>query len=84
MFIHYQKLNKVTIKNMYPRPWIDDFFYQLQGERYFLKIDLRLGYHKHRVRDEDIPKITFQTLYGHYDFRVMSFRLCNAPATLMV
>ena len=63
MCIDYHKLNKATIKNMYPLPRIDDLFYQLQGESYFSKIDLRLEYHQLRVRCEDIPKTSFQTRY---------------------
>ncbi|GJX79970.1 putative reverse transcriptase domain-containing protein [Tanacetum coccineum] len=58
---HYRELKKLTIKNRYPLPKIDDLFNQLQGLRYFLKIDLRFGYHQLRVREEDIPKTAFRT-----------------------
>ena len=69
----------ISIKNKYSLPRIDDLFDQLQGYSFISKIDLRLGYHNLRVRDEDIPKTAFHTRYGHYEFLVMSFGLSNAP-----
>ena len=81
--IDYRQLNKVTIKNKYPLSRIDDLFDQLQGARYFSKIDLRSGYHHLKIKSGDVPKIAFRTRYSHCEFLVMSFRLTNTPAAFM-
>nr|GEU93798.1 hypothetical protein [Tanacetum cinerariifolium] len=80
MCIDYRELNKFTIKNRYPLPSIDDLFDQLQGLSVYSKIDLRFGYHQLCVREKDILITSFKTRYGHYEFKVMPFRLTNAPA----
>nr|GFB83853.1 putative reverse transcriptase domain-containing protein [Tanacetum cinerariifolium] len=80
---NYRELNKLTVKNRYPLPRIDDLFDQLQGSSVYSNINLRLGYHQLRVREEDVPKTAFTTRYGHYYFQVMPFGLTNAPAVFM-
>ncbi|GKC92446.1 putative reverse transcriptase domain-containing protein [Tanacetum coccineum] len=83
MFITHWELNKLTVKNRYLLPRIDDLFKQLQGSSVYSKIDLRSSYHQLRVREENIPKTAFKTRYGHYEFQVMPFGLTNAPDEFM-
>jgi hypothetical protein len=79
----YRSLNKVTIKNKYPLPRINDLFDQLEGASVFFKIDLRSGYFQLKIREYNIPKIAFVTRYGSYEYTVMPFGLTNAPSYFM-
>ena len=81
--IDYRQLNRVTIKNRYPLPRIDDLFDQLRGARVYSEIDICTGYHQLRVEDTDIPKAAFRTHYGHFEFTVMPIGLTNALAAFM-
>jgi hypothetical protein len=83
MCVDFRSLNKVTFKNKYPLPRIEDLFDQMKGANVFSKTDLRSGYHQLRIRESDIPKTTFHTMYGHYEYTMMSFRLTNAPSYFM-
>ena len=81
--VDYRQLNKMTVKNKYLLPKIDDLFDQLKVASVFSKIDLRFGYHQLRIKDVDVHKTAFRTRYRHYEFLIMSFGFTNALAAFM-
>lgn len=83
MCMDCRQLNKLTIKNMYPLPCIDELFDQVKGETIFSKIDLLSRYDQIRIKEEDIAKTSFRTHYAHYEFVVLSFGLSNSPTTFI-
>jgi hypothetical protein len=81
--IDYRGLNNLIIKNKYPLPLIDELFDQLEGPCYHSKMDLRQRYYQVRIKEDDLPKTSFNIQYGHYEFVVMLFEVTNTPVVFM-
>ncbi|GBN37648.1 Retrovirus-related Pol polyprotein from transposon 297, partial [Araneus ventricosus] len=79
--VDYRKLNEITKKDSYPLPRIDDTLDALNGSQWFTTLDLKSGYWQIEIRPEDREKTAFTTGQGLWQFKVMPFGLCNAPAT---
>ena len=83
MFIDYRDLNKISVKNIYPLPWIDELIDNLKGDKFFMKLGLKLGYHQIPIESTDVWKMDFKTKEGLFEWLVIRFILTNAPTTFM-
>lgn len=78
--VDYRQLNKITIKEKYPMPMIEDLIDRLQGCKFYTSLDLKSGYHQIPIKDEDVHKTAFITNDGHFEYLRMPFGVCNGPA----
>jgi hypothetical protein len=84
LYVNYRDFNKIIIKNRYPFPLIGKILNRLNGAAIYTKLDLKKTYYKIRIKKEDEWKTIFKIRYGHFEYKIISFDLANAPAIFQI